>query len=78
MIDEKRLNVDDVIFSNDDYVILKKDQEIVGSMMASLDITVIGIAGMEDDLAHFMNDEDKIDIINGFIDNLKIMVEKLK
>lgn len=62
----------DRIYKDDEYEIYKKDAEVVGTMLASLDIVGIGIDGIKDEnpSQHFANKDDYNKIIDSMISDL--------
>jgi hypothetical protein len=60
----RKMPDDAVVYVNDDYIIWKKGGEFTGSIGAAMDITMIGIYGLEEDLDSLKYKQDKIDIIN--------------
>lgn len=62
--------VDLVAKTEEGLFVFQKDNDIVGSLMAALQITDLGIKGIYSSLSHFKNHEDKIRVLEGFIKDL--------
>ncbi|MBT6053332.1 MAG: hypothetical protein HOG49_41595 [Candidatus Scalindua sp.] len=65
------MNKDDLIYKDDEYQIYKKDSWVVGTMLDSLDIVTIGIAGIPEARSFFKHKKDFNGIIDDFIQELK-------
>jgi len=71
------VNFDDVVYTDEHYVILKKDAESKGTLFSGMELLHIAITGIvkNAEYAHLKNHKDLSELMNGAIEDIKEIIE---